>query len=202
MMYNVYDFLADLIRRRTMSDNYNNTPPAPEQHPEPQAPNGDSDGQQYEAPQQGYQAPPNPDMPPNYQAQPNPGVPPNYQAQPNPGMPPNYQAPPNPDMPPNYQNYQQPPYGQQPYYGTPVNEGLRTAAFVLNLIATIIAAFSTFGIALAWGIPMTVMTYRIIKSPYKHIGLGVCSIIFLGFIGGILILCSGGRDKETYYQTY
>ncbi|MDR0518768.1 MAG: hypothetical protein LBG82_01745 [Clostridiales Family XIII bacterium] len=112
---------------------------------------------------------------------------PNYQG---------YQQRPNPGAP-NYQNYQQPPYGQHPYY-TPVNESLRLAAFIINLIATIIIAFPTFGIALAWGIPMTVMTYRIIKSPYKHIGLGVCSIIFLGFIAGILILCSGGRDKEAY----
>jgi hypothetical protein len=45
---------------------------------------------------------------------------------------------------------------------------------------------------------MTVVSYRIIRSPYKHTALGVCCIIFLGFISGILILCSGGRDKPTY----
>jgi hypothetical protein len=112
-----------------------------------------------------------------------------------------YQAPPQTPPGQNPYGYQTPPpqqYGQPVYAVNPVNESLRIAAFVLCLIGTIILALSTFGIALAWGIPMTVHAYRIIHDPYKHVGFGVCCIIFLGVIAGILLLCSGGEEKPSY----
>jgi hypothetical protein len=173
---------------------------APEQAP-PQYAAPEQAPPQYAAPEQTpppyQQAPPQFEQaPPQYQQ-----VPPQFEQ-----VPPQYgQAPPQyQQAPPQYgqtpPQYQQAPpqYQQQVYDYNPVNQGLRKAAFIINLICTIILAFPTFGIALAWGIPMTVVSYRIINDPYKHVALGVCCILFLGLIAGILILCSGGRDKNAY----
>jgi hypothetical protein len=86
--------------------------------------------------------------------------------------------------------------GAPQYDSNPVNTTLRKIAFAINLVCTIILAIPTFGIALIWCIPMTVYSYRIINSPYKHTGFGVCCILFLGVLAGILILCSGGSKKS------
>ena len=136
---------------------------------------------QYQAPPQpGYQAPP----PPQYQAPPQPeyqGPPPEFQGPPPPypGPPPEYQGP-----PPGYA------YQGQGYY--PIggqNDGLFTAALVFMIICTIIIACFTFGIALAWGIPMSVHASRIRKGLKPNtIGFGVCSLLFVGIVPGILLL--------------
>jgi len=118
----------------------------------------------YPGPPPGYQAPP-----PEFQ-----GPPPPY-----PGPPPQYQAP-----PPGYA-YQ----GQGYYPRSGQNDGLFTAALVFMIICTIVLACFTFGIALAWGIPMSVHASRIKKGLKPNtIGFGVCSLLFVGIIPGILLL--------------
>ena len=95
------------------------------------------------------------------------------------GPPPQYQAP-----PPGYA-YQGP--GYYPRGGQ--SEGLFTAAFVFMIICTIILACCTFGIALAWGIPMSVHASRIRKGLKPNtIGFGVCSLLFVGIVPGVLLL--------------
>ena len=67
--------------------------------------------------------------------------------------------------------------------------GLLNAAFVLMIIMTIIMAIPTFGIALAWCIPMTVHVNKIKNGLAANtIGFGVCTLLFVGIIPGILLL--------------
>ena len=137
----------------------------------------DGNGPEYsQAPPPGYQAPP---PPPGYQAPP----PPQYQT-----PPPQYQAPPPPpgyQGPPPQYSYQ----GATTYPRGPQNEGLFTAAFILMIIGTIAMAIPTFGIALAWGIPMTVHASKIRKGLKPNtVGFGVCSLLFVGVVAGILLL--------------
>ena len=66
---------------------------------------------------------------------------------------------------------------------------LRLIAFIFALINTIAAGIVI--IPLAWMIPMTVHTYRVYKGMKANtIAFGVCSLIFLNLISGILLLCS------------
>lgn len=60
-------------------------------------------------------------------------------------------------------------------------------AFILNLITTICVGWLI--LPLAWMIPMTVHTWGIYKgSKPNTTGFGVCTLIFLDFISGILLL--------------
>jgi hypothetical protein len=71
---------------------------------------------------------------------------------------------------------------------------LRLVAFVLNLIVTI--ACGVFIIPLAWMIPMTVRSWGIYKGTKPNTtAFGVCDLIFLSMISGILLLVSGTEDK-------
>ena len=117
--------------------------------------------------QQQYQGPP-----PPYQGQQQyQGSPPPYQGQ-------QYQGPPQ---------YSYPGEGMYPRY--PQNDGLFTAAFVLMILGTIGLALATFGIALAWGIPMTIHAYKIRKGDSPNtVAFGVCSLLFVGIIAGVLLL--------------
>ena len=77
-------------------------------------------------------------------------------------------------------------------YPHPNSQGLFLAAFVLNLLATISCGILI--IPLAWMIPMTVHTWGIYKGRQPNTtGFGVCSLIFVGIVGGILLLC-GEKD--------
>ncbi len=67
------------------------------------------------------------------------------------------------------------------------NGGLLLAAFIFNLITTIGVAILI--IPLAWCIPMTVHSYGVYKGTKPNtVGFGVCTLIFLSLIGGILML--------------
>ena len=67
------------------------------------------------------------------------------------------------------------------------DEGLLLAAFVLNVISTVCLAFTIIG--LAWAIPMTVRSYGIYKGTKPNtVAFGVCTLIFLNLIAGILQL--------------
>ncbi len=90
------------------------------------------------------------------------------------------------------------PYGQaqyQPgYVGTtyPMTDSdktLRLINFILCLITTIVCAIAI--IPLAWMIPMTVISWGIYKGTKRNtVAFGVCTLLFVSVIGGILLLCS------------
>lgn len=66
---------------------------------------------------------------------------------------------------------------------------LRLIAFILNLLATI--AIGWLLIPLAWMVPMTIISYGIYKGEKKNsVAFGVCTLIFVNIISGILLLCS------------
>lgn len=81
-------------------------------------------------------------------------------------------------------------YGDMPlYYVSPQDTTLRLVAFILALISTISMGFAV--IPLAWMIPMTVMTWQIYKGKRANtVGFGVCSLIFLNLVSGVLLLVS------------
>ena len=67
------------------------------------------------------------------------------------------------------------------------SSGLLLAAFIFNLITTICVAVVI--IPLAWCIPMTVHSYGVYKGTKPNtVGFGVCTLLFLSLIGGILML--------------
>lgn len=97
------------------------------------------------------------------------------------------------------QGYAQPQgYGQVPQqsgqvYAQPVNNStddtLRLIAFILAIVSTVSVCWAI--IPLAWMIPMTVHTWGIYKRTKANTtAFGVCSLIFLNLIGGILLLVS------------
>ncbi len=66
---------------------------------------------------------------------------------------------------------------------------LRLVAFIFNLISTIGLCFLI--IPLAWMIPMTVISWGIYKGRKANtVAFGVCTLIFVDLISGILLLCS------------
>lgn len=112
---------------------------------------------------------------------------------------------------PNYQQatyYQQPNYGPRTYPGAPqypngtyvVDSGdqtMRLIAFIFSVISLASAVFTalfSFGITaicLAWMIPMTIHCWRIYKGErYNTVAFGVCMLIFVSVVAGILLLVS------------
>ena len=109
-------------------------------------------------------------------------------------------------------NYYQPPQGQQQYgYGQPASpyaqaghqpgyaeaiypmtetdRTLRLINFILCLISTIVCALAI--LPLCWMIPMTVISWGIYKGKKRNtVAFGVCTLIFVNLIGGVLLLCS------------
>ncbi len=79
---------------------------------------------------------------------------------------------------------------QQPVVAPAKESGLSLAAKILMIIGTIITAISTFGVGLAWTLPMTISYCNKIKRGAK-IGTGfkVCSLLFVNTIAGILMFC-------------
>lgn len=66
---------------------------------------------------------------------------------------------------------------------------LRLVAFILNVVSTV--AMAAFIIPLAWMIPMTVRSWGIYKGTKPNtVAFGVCTLIFVNLIGGILLLVS------------
>lgn len=105
---------------------------------------------------------------------------------------------PVPAPPPAYPAYAAPAYpapGMQP--GVPMampvqgTRGMYTAAAILNWVGLGLFVVFTFGIgiiAAAWVVPMTIQIHKAAKGPYKHTALGVCTLIFINIISGILML--------------
>ena len=70
---------------------------------------------------------------------------------------------------------------------------LRLVAFILNLISTISVGWAI--IPLAWMIPMTVISWGIYKGEKRNtVAFGVCTLIFVNLISGILLLVSSKDD--------
>ena len=70
---------------------------------------------------------------------------------------------------------------------------LATAAKIFMILGTIVMAITTYCIALAWCLPLTIIYCKKIKRG-EPIGVGfkVCSLLFVSMVGGILMLC----DKQ------
>lgn len=70
-------------------------------------------------------------------------------------------------------------------------DSLRKASFILAIITCVLVGWTI--IPLAWAIPMTIMIKRSITSGKNHIALGICSLLFLNVIIGILMLISNDK---------
>ena len=72
---------------------------------------------------------------------------------------------------------------------TETDKTLRLIAFIVNIITTVLVCWLIF--PLAWMIPMTVVSWGIYKGKRKNtVAFGVCTLLFLDPISGILLLCS------------
>ncbi len=71
----------------------------------------------------------------------------------------------------------------------PTTSGTITATKVFMIIGAVLMVLYTFGIGLAWCIPMTISYFNKTKKG-KPIGTGftVCTMLFVSFIAGILML--------------
>ena len=106
----------------------------------------------------------------------------------------NQYMPPNPTQAYSYQNaYQQHVTPETTYSMTSTDEALRLANFVLCVISCVCWAPAI--IPLAWVIPMTVHSWGIYKGKQPNtIAFGVCTLIFVNLVSGILLLVSN-KDK-------
>lgn len=69
-------------------------------------------------------------------------------------------------------------------------------AFAFQVVTTVCAAWTI--IALAWMIPMCVIGYKMMKGQKANtVAWGVCNIIFMGLISGILYLVAE-KDEKRY----
>jgi len=101
-----------------------------------------------------------------------------------------------------------PPVGQgypvMPAPGVPIaggTRGLYTAAAIINWVTLGILTLATGGfgiIAAAWFVPMTIVTHKAAKDPYKHTGLAVCTLLFVNIISGILMLVDDGNRPAKF----
>ena len=81
------------------------------------------------------------------------------------------------------------------YYQEPVqalsstDQNVRLAAFIFSVIATISVCWAI--IPLAWMVPMTIRSWGIYKGTKENTtAFGVCTLIFVSLVGGILLLVS------------
>lgn len=91
-------------------------------------------------------------------------------------------VPPNPD-----------PAGAYP------TRGMYTAAAVINWVTLGIVNVFSGGlglIAAAWFIPMRTFIHKGAKGPYRHTGLGVCTLLFCNIISSILILVGDSNRPD------
>ncbi len=70
---------------------------------------------------------------------------------------------------------------------------LKLVAFIFNLVSTI--SIGWLLVPLAWMIPMTIISYGIYKGTKKNTtAFGVCTLIFVSLVGGILLLVAKKED--------
>ena len=74
------------------------------------------------------------------------------------------------------------------------DKNLRLVAFIFNLVSTIGVGWAI--IPLAWMIPMTVISWGIYKGTKRNtVAFGVCTLIFVSVVAGILLLVSRKDDQ-------
>ncbi len=98
-----------------------------------------------------------------------------------------YQAPPAPQAAPaaSYETI---------YPMTEQDKTLRLVAFVFNVLSCV--GFGLLLVPLAWMIPMTVHSWGIYKGNKPNtVAFGVCTLLFLNLIGGIMLLVSKKDDE-------
>lgn len=77
----------------------------------------------------------------------------------------------------------------QPEMMSSTDQSLRLAAFVFCIISAVASCWLI--IPLAWMIPMCVRSWGIYKGKKPNTtAFGVCTLIFVSLVGGILLLCS------------
>ena len=77
------------------------------------------------------------------------------------------------------------------------NKGLKTAISVLLIIACVVNGIYTLGIALAWCIPMTLtIRKRMNQCVPVGVAMGVCTLLFVNTIAGILLLCLHDENQS------
>ena len=79
----------------------------------------------------------------------------------------------------------------------PMTESDRTLRLINFILCVISCVFFGWAIIpLAWMIPMTVISWGIYKGKKANtVAFGVCNLIFLDLISGILLLCSKKEEK-------
>lgn len=89
------------------------------------------------------------------------------------------------------------PYGAEPVYAQNDNkQTLRMVAFIFNIISLVTIGWAI--LPLAWMIPMTIMSWNIYKGKRPNtVAFGVCTLLFVSLVGGILLLVSG-EDRQQY----
>lgn len=66
---------------------------------------------------------------------------------------------------------------------------LRLVNFILCVVSTVVCGIAI--IPLAWMIPMTVISWGIYKGKKRNtVAFGICTLIFVNLVGGILLLVS------------
>ena len=84
-------------------------------------------------------------------------------------------------------------YPQPPALTNSHEDGLRLAAFIFCIVSMVVVAW--ISIPLAWMIPMSVRCWRIYKRTRPNtMAFGVCMLIFMSLIAGILLLIA---EKDT-----
>lgn len=85
--------------------------------------------------------------------------------------------------------YAQPAATNGVYYVSDQDKTLRLIAFIFNIISLVLACWLI--IPLAWMIPMCVISWGIYKGTKANtVAFGVCTLIFMSLVGGILLLIS------------
>lgn len=93
----------------------------------------------------------------------------------------------------------QTPYGNASQYAAPADaplypmtesdRTLRLVNFILCVVSTVVCGIAI--IPLAWMIPMTVISWGIYKGKKRNtVAFGICTLIFVNMVGGILLLVS------------
>ncbi len=102
-------------------------------------------------------------------------------------------AQPTPPESPYRQAQYQPGYVASVYPMTESDKTLRLINFILCVLSAVACCWLI--VPLAWMIPMTVISWGIYKGTKRNtVAFGVCTLIFVNAIGGILLLCSTKND--------
>ncbi|MBE6133109.1 MAG: hypothetical protein E7178_00325 [Erysipelotrichaceae bacterium] len=81
----------------------------------------------------------------------------------------------------------------KPVYNNDTRKALLLVAFIFMILGTV--GLAILLIPLAWCIPMTIHCYQCYNNNEKpSVAFGVCSLLFVSLIGGILLIVAGAMD--------